>query len=218
MTPVMNRVNPQPVRRRGGRGSRAQVAANRERIIAAAARMFRERGFDGIGVAEIMRSAGLTHGGFYGHFDSKEELMALSVRRAVDDMLAEWRVRIDATPADPVASVAAPYLTPAHRDAPGTGCLMAALGPEAARAAPPVRRAVTERLGDVLGVVAGEMPAEDATERRRQAIGMFASLVGALVIARAVDEPDLSDEVLEAVLSGLRRCGNRPGRASDPGS
>ena len=87
----MNRVKPEPVPKRSGRGTKAQVAENRDRIIAAAARAFRERGFEGIGVAELMRSVGLTHGGFYGHFASKEELMALACRRAVEDMLADWR-------------------------------------------------------------------------------------------------------------------------------
>ena len=105
-----------------------------------------------------MRSVGLTHGGFYGHFASKEELMALACRRAVADMLADWRARAAAAPGDPAATIVAPYLAAGHRDAPGGGCLMAALGPEAARAAPPVREAVTECLGDVLDTIAGEMP------------------------------------------------------------
>ena len=109
------------------RGTRAQTAENRDRIIAASARAFRERGFDGIGVAELMRSVGLTHGGFYGHFASKEELMALACRRAVGDMLAEWRARAEASPGDPGAAIVDPYLTAGHRDAPGDGCLMAAL-------------------------------------------------------------------------------------------
>src|SRR5690348_1403399 len=135
------------------RSSKAQAAENRERVIAAAARAFRERGFDGIGVAEIMRSAGLTHGGFYGHFASKEELMALACRRAVADMLAEWSTRTEARPHDPATTIATPYLSAEHRDTPGTGCLMAAVGPEAARAAAPVRRAVTECLGDVLAFI-----------------------------------------------------------------
>ncbi len=193
----MNRVKRVPQRR--GRGTRAQVAENRERIIAAAARAFRERGFDGIGVAELMRGVGLTHGGFYGHFASKEELMALACRRAVDDMLADWREQIAAAPGDPAASIVAPYLSPAHRDAPGLGCLMAALGPNSARAPPQVRAAVTDSLERVLDTIAGEIPDPDAVDRRRRAIGVFASLVGAMVVARAVDDRQLSDEVLDAV-------------------
>lgn len=206
MTPVMNQVKDDAgTQRRGSRGSKAQAAENRDRIIAAAAVAFRERGFDGIGVAEIMRLVGLTHGGFYGHFASKEELMALACHRAVDDMLAAWRDRIADDPGDPVASIAAPYLSAGHRDAPGTGCLMAALGPDAARAAPPVRAAVTEALGRVLDTIAASIPDADACTRRRRAIGFFASLVGAMVVARAVDDRPLSDEVLDAVRTEIRR-------------
>ena len=83
----------------------------------------------------MMQGVGLTHGGFYGHFASKEELMALACRRAVADMLADWRARAEAAPGDPAATIVEPYLAAGHRDAPGGGCLMAALGPEAARAA-----------------------------------------------------------------------------------
>lgn len=191
--------------RRGGRGTRAQAASNRERIIAAAARAFRERGFDGVGVGEIMRDVGLTHGGFYGHFASKEELVALACRRAVDDMLAEWRARIAACPGDPLASIVGPYLSAAHRDARGEGCLMAALGPEAARAAAPVRGAVTACLGDVLDTLASAMPAGDPADRRQRAIATFASLVGAMVTARAVDSPALADEILAAVAADIAR-------------
>jgi len=185
------------------RGTKAQATENRERIIAAAAQAFRERGFDGIGVAELMRSVGLTHGGFYGHFASKEELMALACRRAVGDMLAEWSARTEAAPGDAAATIAAPYLTAGHRDAPGGGCLMAALGPETARAAAPVREAVTECLDDVLHTIADQMPGDAMSERRRQAIRLFASLVGAMVVARAIDDPALSDEILETVRAGI---------------
>lgn len=184
------------------RVSKAQASANRERIIDGAARAFRDRGFGGIGVADLMRAVGLTHGGFYGHFASKDELMALACRRAVDDMLLGWRARAAAAPGDPAAVFVEPYLSAEHRDAPETGCLMAAVGPEASRAAPAVRRVVTECLGDVLDTMAGEMPAPDATGRRRQAIGLFTALVGAMVVARAVDDPGLSDEILEAARVG----------------
>ena len=103
MTPVMDRVKEDVAgARRRRRGTRAQAAENRARIIAAAAALFRERGFAGIGVADLMGRVGLTHGGFYGHFASKEELMALACRRAVDDMLADWRARAAAAPDDPL--------------------------------------------------------------------------------------------------------------------
>jgi TetR/AcrR family transcriptional repressor of nem operon len=182
------------------RSTKAKAAETRARILAAAARQFREHGFAGVGVAGLMRSAGLTHGGFYSHFASKEELMAEACRRAIDDMLAEWRARIEAAPAEPLAAIALPYLSAEHRDRPSAGCLMAALGPEASRQAAPVRRAVTECLEDVLDTLADAIPVPGGPEeRRKQAIRLFASLVGAMVAARAVDDPALSDEILAAV-------------------
>jgi TetR/AcrR family transcriptional repressor of nem operon len=181
------------------RGTRAQVAANRVLIIGEAARQFRQRGFDGIGVAELMRSVGLTHGGFYSYFASKEELMALACRRAVDDMLEEWRGRAAAAPEDPLAAITAPYLSATHRDEPGRGCLMAALGPEIARQSPRVRKVVAECLGEVLDTLARQMPEPDAAARRAAAIRLFASLVGALVAARAVADSALSGKILATV-------------------
>ena len=185
------------------RGSKTQAAENRERIIAAAAQAFREHGFGGIGVADLMQRVGMTHGGFYGHFSSKDELVALACRRAVDDMLADWRSRIAAVPGDPLASIVDPYLGAAHRDAPGTGCLMAAVGPDAARAAPEVRRAVTACLADVLDTLACQLPAAAPARRRAEAIDLFTRLVGAMIVARAVDDPALSDEILAAARAGI---------------
>jgi len=180
------------------RSSNEQAARNRDRIVLEAARLFRERGFDGVAVADVMRGAGLTHGGFYTHFASKQELMALACRRAVVDMLEDWRDRADAAPGDPLAAICEAYLSDPHRDDPGGGCLMAALGPDAARQAPPVRRAVTECLGDVLDALAARAAGADPAARRVAAIRLFTGLVGAMVVARAVDDPGLSDEILAA--------------------
>ena len=185
------------------RRTRAAAAANRARIVGEAARQFRDRGFDGIGVAELMRGVGLTHGGFYGHFADKQELMELAVRQAVAEMLDVWRARAEAAPGDPLRAITDPYLAREHRDQPGSGCLMAALGPEVARQAPPVRQAVTECLGDVLDMLARQMPEADERTRRAAAIRTFASLVGGIVAARAVGDPALSDEILAAVREGL---------------
>ena len=126
--------------------SRQQAAANHERIVEEAAKLFRERGFNGIGVADLMKSVGLTHGGFYGQFASKEDLMAQATETAVARMNSAWSALADAGEPDALAQVANSYLSAAHRDAPGAGCLMAALGPEAARQAKPVRDAVTHAL------------------------------------------------------------------------
>jgi TetR/AcrR family transcriptional regulator, transcriptional repressor for nem operon len=185
------------------RSTNAQAAENRDRIIAEAARQFRARGFAGIGVAELMRRVGLTHGGFYVHFASKEELMQLACRRAVSDMLEEWRAQIAAAPSDPLGAIVRPYLSQEHRDRPATGCLMAALGPDAARQTAPVRGTVTECLRHVLDTLEAAVPAPDAAERRRQAILLFATLVGTMVTARAVSDPELSDEILATTDAAL---------------
>src|SRR5688572_31755633 len=110
--------------------SREQAARNRERIVEAAAELFRERGFDGVGVADLMKEAGLTHGGFYGHFSSKDDLIAEASARALTGSLALWNKVAERAPADPVSAVASAYLTSRHRDNPGAGCLLAALGPD----------------------------------------------------------------------------------------
>ena len=209
MTPVMNRVKAD-VRAAEARmrGTRAQAAENRDRIDRRGGAAFRERGFDGIGVAEIMRSVGLTHGGFYGHFASKEELMALACRRAVADMLADWRARAAAAPGDPAASDR--------------------------RALPPGRasRRAGRRLPDggarprgrprgAAGAAGGDRvprrrarhasPARCRARRRRtparDAIRLFASLVGAWWSPAPSTIPALSDEVARR---RVRAAGLRP--------
>src|SRR5262244_3383304 len=110
--------------------SREQAAANRERILEVAGKLFRENGFDGIGVADLMKSAGLTHGGFYGHFDSKEDLMAQACARALQNAGAYWTQTVASSQLEPFTALTRAYLSPAHRDNPGKGCVLAALGPD----------------------------------------------------------------------------------------
>src|SRR5438105_10182354 len=105
--------------------SREQAAQNRERILEAAGQRFRERGFDGIGVADLMKEAGLTHGGFYGHFSSKQNLIAEASTRALMRSLAILSKVAERAPRDPLSAVADAYLTSSHRDNPGSGCLLA---------------------------------------------------------------------------------------------
>lgn len=183
--------------------TREQTAANRERILDEAAKLFRERGFNGIGIADLMKSVGLTHGGFYGHFSSKEELMAEACRRGVTTMLDKWNRLADSGTANPLAAVTTRYLSTRHRDVPGTGCLMAALGPEVSRQAAPVRQVVTECLDSILDTLARLTPAKSAVARRNKAMATFAGMVGALVIARAVNDPKLSREILQVVSASI---------------
>jgi len=187
--------------------SREQAALNRERVVETASRLFRERGYGGIGVADLMRSAGLTHGGFYGNFNSKEELMAEAVAHSIDGSLKEWDQMIDRESAHPLEDVVASYLSTRHRDHPGGGCTMAALGPEVARLAPPVRCAVTDGVRKQLDKLAALMPPEDAAEKRKAALVTYASMVGALVLARAVNDDALSDEFMSAVHEAVTGMG-----------
>jgi TetR/AcrR family transcriptional repressor of nem operon len=183
--------------------SREQAAASRERILDAGTRLFRERGFDGIGVADLMREAGLTHGGFYGHFASKEELMAKACERALAKSAAKWEALLARGGREALAAMADSYLSTRHRDNPGAGCIVAAVGEEAARHGPPVRRAFTQGVRSLLDILARALPGKSRAARRDQALATFASMVGAIVLARAVDDPDLSAQILRAVRNSI---------------
>lgn len=184
--------------------TREEAARNRERIIDAAARLFRERGFDGIGVADLMKEVGLTHGGFYGHFASKDDLEVQACTRALAHSLALWKTRSEAAPDAPLYGITNAYLSARHRDDPGAGCLLAALGPDVSRRGPGVRHAVTEYLESAFDLLAKLVPGRSKPARRRKAIGTYATLVGALVLARAVDDDALSREILDTAQAMLR--------------
>jgi TetR/AcrR family transcriptional repressor of nem operon len=185
------------------RVSRIQAAENRERILDAATRLFRERGIDGIGVDDLMKAAGLTHGGFYGHFKSKEDLVAQACARAVSRMRQNWTNVVDQSTGDPLEALAATYLTPKHRDAPGRGCPMAALGSEIARQSHTVRRAFTDELRPFIDYLSSIVQGSSGVRRRQKALATLASLVGALIVSRAVDDPTLSNEILAAVATTM---------------
>lgn len=183
--------------------SREQAAENRERVLQTAARLFREKGVDGVGVAELMQAAGLTHGAFYGQFSSKEELVAEACRWALGKTESYWE-RLQAREADPLAAIIDAYLSPAHRDDPGRGCALTTLGVEAPRRDPGVRRAVSDGLVNLLARLEGLLPRRlQAARRRRRALALMASLVGGLVLARAVEDETLSAEILAAVRAEL---------------
>jgi TetR/AcrR family transcriptional regulator, transcriptional repressor for nem operon len=183
--------------------SREQATENRERIVQVAAKLFRERGFDGIGVADLMKAAGLTHGGFYGHFASKEDLAAEACGRAIDRSLQKWSSEVEKAPDKAFSKIVNSYLSESHRDGPGNGCLVAALGSDVGRQTPPIRRVVTDGIHALVGQLVRLVPGKSKSARRRQALSDFAAMVGAVIIARAVDDPELSKDVLEAVASSL---------------
>jgi TetR/AcrR family transcriptional repressor of nem operon len=184
--------------------SREQAGLNRERILEAAAHLFRERGFDGIGVADLMKEAGLTHGGFYGHFSSKEELIREASARALTNTFALLSEQAERAAGDPLAAVANSYLSSRHRDDPGTGCLLAALGPDVSRQGRAVRRTVTEYVRSAVDLLTTLVPGKSKAARRQKAISTYATLVGTMVMARAVDDRALSQEILDAGLASVK--------------
>jgi TetR/AcrR family transcriptional repressor of nem operon len=184
--------------------SREQAAQSRERILQTAAQRFRERGYEGIGVADLMKEAGLTHGGFYGHFSSKEELIAEASARALSGSLARLNELAEGASGDRLAAVAKAYLTSSHRDDPGSGCLLAALGPDVSRQGPAVRHSVSDYVRSAVDLLITLVPGKTKTARRKKAINTYSILVGAMVMARAVDDPALSQEILEAALAAVK--------------
>ena len=172
--------------------TRAQVRKNRAHIVVTAARLFRERGYDGVGIAELMAAAGFTHGGFYKHFRSKADLMAEAAACGISRNMED---NGDLTPAEFVDR----YLSRQHRDSPGEGCTVAALCGDAARQSADVRAAfaggLERRVAAFQRLVEGEE--FEPCEARAKLIAMFAHVVGALVLSRACpDDTALADEIL----------------------
>jgi TetR/AcrR family transcriptional repressor of nem operon len=165
--------------------------------------LFRERGFHGIGVADIMKRAGLTHGGFYGQFASKDDLAAETTARVLGK--AGWQERLTGKANPSFSDVVRAYLSPRHRDDPGTGCLLSALGSDAARQPRAVRRAFTEGFRGRVDAWLKLVPGRSAAARREKALVTMAALVGALMLSRAVDDPALSDEILQVTATEFGR-------------
>ncbi len=188
--------------------SKEEAAANRAKVLAAAARLFREKGVDGIAVAELMQAAGLTHGGFYNHFESKEELAAAAFREAFAAVVG--RVELQAVEADKrgrdsvFAHYVSRYLAPETRDAPGASCPMATLGTDAARHGAQLRGAFAEGVRRYIEAFAKIMPGE-RSEQRAEAITVLSTLIGALTLSRACVGADdaLADEVIATVRNQL---------------
>lgn len=184
------------------RVSRQQAAENRKRVLEVAGTLFREKGFDGIGVADLMQAAGLTHGGFYGQFGSKDDLAAEALAGALGHVVERWQGRATAAPEDPFGAIVRTYLSRDHCDRMATGCAISALGGEVTRQSPAVRERFTEGVEALTEVLAGTVEGDEA-ERRRRALAVMASLAGAVILARAVDDKALSEEILEATRTEL---------------
>jgi TetR/AcrR family transcriptional regulator, transcriptional repressor for nem operon len=183
------------------------------RIVKKASVRLREKGAHGIGVADLMKEAGLTHGGFYAHFDSREALVVEAFADTMDRSTERWRRLAEQLPAEKrLAAIVDGYLTAAHRDDPGHGCAVSALGAEIARESPKTRKVFAVKLEQMIDVVAEQIPDVPRKAARKQAMAAIATMMGTLVMARIAGNGEVSDEILgagrEAVLG--RAASQRP--------
>ncbi len=175
------------------RVTREQMAEHRRKILAAAGDLFRAKGFEAVTVAEVMQAAGLTHGGFYGHFKSKDALIAETIAHALE---------VDKS-LDSLTEFTRTYLSPKHRDDLAGGCSTAGLGAETIRQAPAARTAMTAGLRATIERLSRQTAGETKAARRRAAIGQWSAMVGAVILARLSNDLELSDEMLKETQSWL---------------
>jgi len=183
--------------------------ATHERIVSVAARAIRRSGYDGTGVADIMKEAGLTHGAFYAHFPSREAMLAEAAGRACAESAAAAAAAVASAPPDKaLLSMLRSYLSREHLEHADRGCPLAALGSETSRQTPEVRRVATRHIKEMIDVVARQSPDWGQPDAHQRALVTVATMVGALLLARAVDDPGLSDSLREAALKHLTPTGH----------
>ena len=182
----------------------AAKEASHERIVDAASRAIRRSGYDGTGVADIMKEAGLTHGAFYAHFASREAMLAEAADRAGAQSNAVAASVIAAVPPDQaLQALMQVYLSKEHLESIETGCPISALGSEMPRQSPEVRSAATRRIKEMIDLIARQFPDWGQPAAHERALVTMATMVGTLVLARAVDDPALSDALCSATLKCL---------------
>jgi TetR/AcrR family transcriptional repressor of nem operon len=186
------------------RVSRIQAAENRETVINVASRLFRERGFDGIGLKDLMSAAGLTQGGFYKQFASKEDLTALASRRALESASRRWSDAAAENPDDPLGAVIAFYLSADHREEKTDGCPIVALGSDAARQGSDVKAAFEAGIKAHLEVLSRFIAETDGEESSGKAMAILSTMVGAVTLSRVVNDPDLAQAFLDAAVEQVR--------------
>ena len=192
------------------RYSREHKQETHDRIVRKASTRLREKGAHGIGVADLMKEAGLTHGGFYAHFDSREALVIEAFGYAMDRSMEHWRqITDEVSPDKRLALVAEAYLSTLHRDNPGHGCSIPALGAEIARESPKARKAFAGKLDEMIEQLTDYIPNMPRKAARKQAIATLATMAGTMLLARIAGSSELSDEVLKAgrdsTLEGAKR-------------
>ncbi|MDC6282736.1 TetR/AcrR family transcriptional regulator [Pandoraea sp. XJJ-1] len=186
----------------------AAKEASHERIVRAAARAIRRSGYGGTGVADIMKEAGLTHGAFYAHFPSREAMLAEAADQASAESNAVAASVLAAVPPEQaLRALIQVYLSKEHLEGIETGCPISALGSEMPRQSPEVRRVATRRIKEMIDVVARQLPDWGQPSAHERALFTVATMVGTLVLARAVDEPALSEALCRAALKNLAPSG-----------
>lgn len=195
-------------------------AETHARIVRHASLHLREKGTQGIGVADLMKEAGLTHGGFYAHFASRDDLVVEAIAHALDNTNAAWRRLVEGKPLDERLTLLIDnYLTSQHRDNAGRGCAIPALGADIARDRGKSRRVFTDKIEQMIEVFAADAGIDGAAARRRT-IGAIVTLVGTLLVARATGQGALSREVLDAgraaAITGIGGGGSGPSPRRKP--
>jgi TetR/AcrR family transcriptional regulator, transcriptional repressor for nem operon len=171
----------------------------RSRIVEQASHGLRQAGFDGMSVADLMKLAGLTHGGFYVHFESREALVIEAFAAAMDRTISLWRNHMNGLPAEErFGAFVETYLRPGHRDDRARGCVLPALSPDIARSNSRARRAFASKLDEMIDVIAGLLPGRSPRQARQIATSALATMMGSIALARAVGNKDLSNQILEA--------------------
>ena len=184
--------------------SKQDKAATHDHVVRIAAAKFRERGVDGIGVADLMNEAGLTHGGFYRHFESRDELVAEAVENALRDGSRRTVAAVEHAKQPPLAALIDAYLSTAHRDGLATSCAVTTMAGDVARGAARARSAYTLQVTTYLDLLARMIASETPRARRRKAIAALSTLVGAVSLARAVNDEAMSREILKAAADELK--------------
>ncbi|SKA41540.1 transcriptional regulator, TetR family [Enhydrobacter aerosaccus] len=197
------------------RRTKEEAAETRRRIVAKAAEEFRAHGVEGIGISDLMGKLGLTHGGFYRHFESKDQLLAEACRHALDRTVSELGETADKAPkGQGLETALRQYLRPLHRDHPDKGCALAAIGGEVARTNERSRAAMTEGFHHLVDTIARQLPDLPPTEAETRALAIVSGMVGALLLSRLVDDEALSSRLLRAARQHLATIGD-PDPATD---
>lgn len=181
--------------------SKAEKERSRERILAAAATQIREAGIDGISVGTLMKSVNLTHGGFYGHFESRDALIAAALKQALADGEKASAIHTGARGNVTVKSIVNSYLSPAHRDHPGTGCAIPTLAAEVSRAAPEVRTIMADQLSHSFNMISEALG--EAADNEQFAVSAWSMMIGAMIISRVLADDPRADQVLASARKSI---------------